>query len=293
MTDRSDAIPSLDADSDAGRRELSAAGPAALFVPADRSERVRKASVLADLLIVDLEDAVKPNHRQAARRALIDLAHELDPRRTLVRVNAATSDDFRLDMEALSATPLRMCLLAKTERVQHVEAAAPLLVVALCETPLGVLEASDIAEASNCVGLMWGSEDLAMDLGAFRSRSVGRLTPTMEWARQAVLLAAKARSRVAIDAVFPAIDDVTGLRSEAVAGANAGFDAKACIHPRQIAEIRAAFHPTDEQLLWAESVLAGSEAQGGLSKVNGDMVDAPVIRRAAHIITRARTARPD
>src|SRR6185312_7436243 len=111
---------------------VTEAGPGWLFCPADRPERFEKAAAAADVVILDLEDGVAAKHREAARAALIDTP--LDPARTVVRVNPATTPDHELDLRALARTEYRTVMLAKTEAAEQVSALAPLDVVVLIET---------------------------------------------------------------------------------------------------------------------------------------------------------------
>ncbi|AZG45266.1 Citrate lyase subunit beta-like protein [Gordonia insulae] len=140
-------------------------GPAMLFCPADRPERYQKALDRADVVILDLEDAVSPENRVTAREALI--ANPLDPDRTIVRINPAGTGDYRRDLAALGDTNYRVVMQAKAEDVDSIIDTA-LQTVALIETPLGATRAHEIAAAVNCIGLMWGAEDLVAGLGASR-----------------------------------------------------------------------------------------------------------------------------
>lgn len=151
-------------------------GPGWLFCPADRPERFEKAAAAADVVILDLEDGVAAKHREAARRALIDTP--LDPSRTVVRVNPATTPDHRLDLEALARTDYTTVMLAKTESAEQVSALAPLDVVTLIETPLGALTVVDTARVENTVAVMWGAEDLLAVLGGRRAGGPTTLTAT-------------------------------------------------------------------------------------------------------------------
>ncbi len=125
-----------------------------LFCPADRPERYQKAADRADVVILDLEDAVAPENRVAAREALI--AHPLDPDRTVVRINPAGTGDYRRDLAALSDTNYRVVMQAKAETVESITETA-LQTIALIETPTGVVWVNDIAAGVNCIGLMWGA----------------------------------------------------------------------------------------------------------------------------------------
>lgn len=263
-------------------------GPALLFCPADRPERFAKAAAAADVVILDLEDGVAPADKAAARDALRSTL--LDPARTVVRLNPSGSADQALDLAALAETPYDVVMLAKTEDAEQVRTLAPRKVIALCETPKGVLAAEAIAAAEPTLALMWGAEDLVAALGGRSSRTVGgSYRDLARYARSRVLLAAGAHDVVAIDAVHLDITDVDGLRAEAEDAAACGFGATACIHPSQVPVIRTAYQPTSEETEWARRVLAQARAERGVFAFEGRMVDAPVLRHAEHVLARAGT----
>jgi citrate lyase subunit beta / citryl-CoA lyase len=262
-------------------------GPALLFCPADRPDRYTKAAAAADAVILDLEDGVAPDDKRRARRALRE--NLLDPRRTIVRINAAGTDDAARDVDALATTPYAVLMLPKAEAAAQAEALAPRQVIALCETPRGVLAAPELAAVPTVVALMWGAEDLVAAIGGRSSRHAdGRYRDVARHARSATLLAAAASLTPAVDAVYLDIDDADGLRTEAEDGAASGFVAKACIHPRQVAVVRAAFQPSPAEIAWAQRVLAAAERASGVFAFEGRMVDAPVLRHAQHVARAAR-----
>ncbi|WP_322781048.1 CoA ester lyase [Frankia sp. Cas4] len=258
-------------------------GPALLFCPADRPDRYAKAATAADGVILDLEDAVAAENKPRARQALRETL--LDPIRTIVRINPAGTDDYAEDLAVLADTPYQTVMLAKTETAEQVAALAPRHVLALCETPRGVLAAPAIAAVGNTVGLMWGAEDLVAALGGRSSRDPsGRYRQIAMHARASVLLAAGAHLRVAVDSVYLDIADRDGLVREAQDGAASGFTVKACIHPSQVAAIRHAFLPSPEEVDWARRVLQAARQAAGVFSFEGRMVDAPVLRHAEHIL---------
>ncbi|MGK3953020.1 HpcH/HpaI aldolase/citrate lyase family protein [Microbacterium sp. I2] len=262
-------------------------GPALLFCPADRPERYRKAFDRADAVILDLEDAVAPKDKTAARGHLIE--SELDPARVIVRVNPADSDAFTADLATLSQTDYRRIMLAKAEspkRVARIDQRFE--VIALCETAKGVAQADRLAALDNVVALMWGAEDLVASLGGTSSRKAnGRYRDIARYARSRVLLAAGARGKAAIDAVHLDIGDVKGLATEAADAAASGFSATACIHPSQVAVIRDAYRPDDASVAWAREVLTAAEGERGVFSLGGHMVDEPVLRHARSVLERA------
>lgn len=264
-------------------------GPSILFCPADRSDRYAKAQERADAVVIDLEDAVAADNREAARRMLVE--HPVDPARTIVRVNPAGSADFAADLTALRDTDYRTVMLAKTETPGDLAAVADYAVVALCETALGVLNAQQIAAAQNVVALMWGAEDLVASLGGSSSRNgSGGYRDVALHARSQVLLAAGAFGKVAIDSVYLDIADHEGLLAEAIDAQASGFGAKASIHPGQMDVIRQAFTPTPEQVERARQVLAAAETAGGVFTFEGQMVDEPLLRHARATLARAARA---
>ncbi|GAA4479237.1 CoA ester lyase [Microbacterium panaciterrae] len=264
-------------------------GPALLFCPADRDDRYAKALAAADTVILDLEDAVAPADKPAARARLA--ASALDPERVIVRVNPAGMPDHALDLTALAGTAYRTVMLAKAEGAADLDAlhAAGHRVLALCETARGIVRAEEIAAHPATIGLMWGAEDLIASMAGRSSRlesgaHAGRYRDVARHARARVLLAAKAEGRAAIDSVHLDIADVDGLRAEVSDAAASGFDATACIHPSQVAVIREGYGATPAEQDWAARVLAAAETQPGVFRFEGRMVDEPVLRQARAIL---------
>ena len=278
-------------------------GPALLFCPADRPERYGKAAERADVVIVDLEDAVAPADRPAAREAL--KASDLDPDRASVRGNPSGPADHALDLEALAATGYRCGMLAKTEsaaQVTDLYSTTGASVLALVETPLGVVRAEEIASAPGCSGLMWGAEDLLAAMGGSTSRDsaaetggprvAGEYRDVPRHARARVALAAAAFGRWAVDSVHLDIADEAGQRAEALDAVSLGFVATACIHPSQVAVVREAYAPDDDEVAWARKVLAAAEHNQGVFQLDGRMVDGPVFRQAESTMRRAAAVNP-
>jgi citrate lyase subunit beta/citryl-CoA lyase len=265
---------------------LTQTGPGWLFCPADRPERFEKAAAAADVVILDLEDGVAAKDREAARAALIDTP--LDPDRTVVRINPATTPDHELDLKALARTEYTTVMLAKTESAEQVANLAPLDVVVLIETPLAALVVAELVRVNNAFAVMWGAEDLFAVLGGTSNRNAdGSYRDVAKHVRSQSLLAAKAYGRMALDSVYLDIKDLDGLRGEVDDAVAVGFDAKVAIHPTQVAVIRAGYTPTDEQVRWARHVLEAARSERGVFQFKGQMVDMPVLRRAQRIVALA------
>ena len=267
-------------------------GPALLFCPADRPERFGKAADRADAVILDFEDAVAPADKPGARDAVLKQlgAGELDPQRTIVRVNPVGTRDFELDLQALEQTPYQTVMLAKAESGEQLRALAGYSVIALCETASGIVNASAIAAEPNTAAMMWGAEDLLASLGGLSSRNDdGGYRAVALHARSTVLLAAKAAGKEAIDSVYVNIPDLAGLLTESADAVASGFGAKACIHPNQVAVVREAYAPAPEAVAHAEELLEAAAAAGsGVFQFKGKMIDGPILKHAEATLRRAR-----
>lgn len=266
-------------------------GPALLFCPGDRPGRFGTALERADAVIIDLEDAVAPTAKEAARQAL--MASRLDPLRTIVRVNPVGSDEFEHDLLALSATEYTTVMLSKVTAGSQAVALAGYQVIALCETAAGVLAAPHIAAEPNVVALMWGAEDLVASLGGTTSRHPdGRFRDIARYARASVQLAAGAQGKAAIDTVHLVIDDLDGLLAEATDAVASGFAATACIHPAQVGVIRAAYRPTHAEVERAHAIVEASKGTHGVFVYDGRMIDSPVLRQAEALLRRKHHTEP-
>lgn len=270
-------------------------GPALLFCPADRPERYQKAAERSDAVIVDLEDAVAPADKQRARGAILAQlgatgdVPELDPSRTIIRINPAGTDEFEKDLHCLKHTPYRHVMLAKAENAGQLQALEGFSVIALCETAAGIINAAAIAAEPNVVGLMWGAEDLLASLGGTSSRNDdGGYRAVALHARSTVLLAAAAFGKEAIDAVYVNIPDLEGLAAESRDAVASGFGSKACIHPSQVAVVRGAYAPAESDVAAAKELLEAAAAAGsGVFQFNGKMIDGPVLKHAESTLRRA------
>ena len=246
-------------------------------------------------MIVDLEDAVAPADKQRARGAILAQlgatgdVPELDPSRTIVRVNPAGTDEFEKDLHCLKHTPYRHIMLAKAESAAQLRELEGYSVIALCETAAGVLNAAAIAAEPNVVALMWGAEDLLASLGGTSSRAEdGSYRAVALHARSSVLLAAGAFGKDAIDAVYVNIPDLAGLALESRDAVASGFSSKACIHPDQVAVVREAYAPSEADVSAAAELLdAASAAGSGVFQFKGKMVDGPILKHAASTLRRA------
>lgn len=264
-------------------------GPAWLFCPADRSDRYGKALAVADVVILDLEDAVAPAARETARDELRRLAGDgaLDVERTIVRVNAADTADHAADLALVEEIGARRVMLPKAQRAADVSALSHDVVV-LLETPVGIERAGELAAAENTVAVMWGADDLVAGLGGTASRYPdGRYRDVARYARSRALIAAKASGRLALDGVHMDIQDARGLATECEDAVAVGFDATVAIHPSQLAVIREAYEPSADRLDWARRLLEHTGGDRAVTTFEGRMVDGPIYKQAERVVLAA------
>ena len=259
-----------------------------LFVPGDRLDRLPKALASgAHAVIVDLEDAVAPEHKAAARTGLAREWATLPPEqraRLALRINAAGSagheDDHAL-LRRLASNPPGAVMLSKaetgtaTERVAR-SAAAPVL--PLIESSQGLHALDAIARAHGVLRIAFGHLDFQAELGLH----CGEDERELDTVRLALVLASRRAGLPApIDGVTAALDDKARLAADTDRSRRFGFSAKLCIHPSQVATVNQALGPTAAQREWAQRVLDASKSNGsGAFRLDGQMVDAPVLLRA-------------
>jgi len=274
-----------------------------LFSPGDQPDLVRKAPTSgADVVVFDLEDAVAPASKPDARRTVREVLTdpEFDPDcEVWVRVNPTgiAADD---DLDALPATEARLdaLVLPKADSADDVASLAALCsehdlavpIVPIVESAAGVLHAGGIAAADATDAVVFGAEDLAADVGATRTDEGTEVL----YAREHVVLAASAAGVDAIDTLHTDFEDEAGLRTDTDLAIELGYDGKLAIHPAQVGVINEAFTPSDERIEWAQRVVdarAEAEREGrGVFRVDGEMIDAPLVAQAERVLDRARAA---
>jgi (3S)-malyl-CoA thioesterase len=258
---------------------------------------LEKAQGLAvDAIIFDLEDAVSPDEKIAARDLLAETLKtaEYGPRRRIVRINGFDTDWGAEDLKAVAASGPDAVLLPKVNRGADIAKLAEMLgaipaakdttIWAMMETPRGILNATEIAAAPRMEGFVLGTNDLAKDL-----RSTGRAA--MMASLQLCLLAARAEGLICVDGVYNAFKDDDGLRAECAEGRDMGFDGKTLIHPAQIEIANAAFGPSDEELDLARRQIAAFEeamaAGQGVAVLDGKIVENLHVASAQRILAQA------
>jgi citrate lyase beta subunit len=278
-----------------------------LFSPGDSVHKMTKASQLgADSVILDLEDAVAFDQKAEARENVVAALADIDFGRTerLVRINAADTEMFAADLEAIAAADPDGIVVPKVETAQQVQqiadyllaressgegpAGAPRLLL-LIETAMGVMNVKEIAHSSRRLeGLMFGAEDLAADMGATRTEAGWEVF----YGRGAVVTAAAAYGLDAVDGVYLDLNDLAGLEEDARFAQRLGYTGKMAIHPRQVEVLNRVFSPTAAEIAEAQRLLEafGSHvaAGSGVFTLDGRMVDMPLVRGAERLLERAR-----
>jgi len=273
-----------------------------LFVPGDRPDRMEKAlGAGADALILDLEDAVAPGAKPAARRAVADFLAAERRMPLWVRVNPLDSPENAPDLEAVAGGRPDGIVLPKAEGGASVNALAELLarhgnqqsrILAIAtETPAAIFQLGSYGGAARLAALSWGAEDLPAAIGAATSREPdGRYTPPYELARSLCLFGAHAAGVAAIDTVYPAFRDLEGLAAYAGRARRDGFTGMLAIHPAQVEAINAAFTPSAAEVAHAQAVVAAFAAnpEAGALSLEGRMIDRPHLVQAQRILAAAR-----
>lgn len=252
-----------------------------LFVPADRPERFAKASASgADAVIIDLEDAVAPASKEAAREML---AASLPAAAVIIRVNAAGTPWHDGDIDLVHRLGAVGVMLPKAEDPAIVEGIAHRLrgrrhLIPLIETALGVHRAVEIAASHGVTQLAFGPADYGNDVGC------GDEPEALLLARSTLVLASRLAG-IAAPLDGPCFDfrDLGKTTEEARYARMLGFGGKLCIHPDQVAWVKDAFRPSEAEIAWARRVIA-AQGNGGAANLGGTMIDAPVVARARRIL---------
>lgn len=265
-----------------------------LFLPADRLERLPKALASgAHAVILDLEDAVAPEAKAAARSAVAALWPTLDTAtraRLLLRINAAatswhTADTTLLDqLQGLGAVmPAKVESANDLRRLYGAFPARRWL--PLIESAEGLDRIDEIARVPGVLRLAFGHLDFQADLGMACDTAEGDEAELAPVRLAFVMASRRALLAVPVDGVTTALDDDEQLAGDTRRARRFGFGAKLCIHPRQVATVNRALSPSQEQRAWADRVLAAAATAGaGAFRFENAMVDAPVLARARRIL---------
>ena len=254
----------------------------ALYVPGSNARALEKARGLdADMLIIDLEDAVPEDMKAEARAAAVAyVAAGAGGRILAIRANATDSVHHAADVAALKGCVADLVVLPKVEDVAGLpELGLPLL--AMIETPKGLYAACDIAAHASVAGLIAGVNDIAAETGI----RPGPMREGLELSLQMIVLAASAAGKPRFDGVCNRLDDMDGFDAECRQGFTYGFTGKTLIHPNQISICNQAFGPDAAAVAEAEELIAAN--RGGAQRFKGRMIESMHVEGAKMTIERS------
>ncbi len=283
-----------------------------LFTPGDSDRKLNKGLTSgADVILIDLEDAVAAENKPAAREKTANFLTQSDARKApiplYVRVNDLETEWAKDDLAHIVPAGPAGIMLPKARSHDDVARLSQMLdafeqkagqdpgstsvLVIAPEIPEALLNMASFQSCDPRVaGITWGSEDLATGLGAHSSRNEnGAYRTPVELARSLCLAAGSAAGIHAIDTVYPDFRDLDGLKRDCERAAADGFSGKLAIHPDQVAIINAAFTPDEEEITKARRIIAAFDAEPGAGVINldGAMVDMPHLQHAKKLLERA------
>ncbi|OWF65985.1 CoA ester lyase [Polynucleobacter hirudinilacicola] len=264
-----------------------------LFVPGTRPERFIKAlDSGASGVIIDLEDAVAAEDKDMARNAIRTAwpcFTAEQKKRLVIRSNSPGSKFYSADLILAQELDVACLLIPKSESVDEMNGAALVLpntaLIPMIETAIGLDHLREIANSNQVIRLALGNLDLQADLGMVCDPQETEL----QTARYQIVLASRvAQIAPPIDGVTPSTDDVVRIQDDAERAKRMGFGGKLCIHPKQVGIVKAAFMPSEEEVAWAKRVIEADKAsKGGAVKLDGRMIDRPVVLLAQRTIAVA------
>lgn len=251
-----------------------------LFVPGNRPERFDKAIASgADVVIFDLEDAVAPGDKEAARESVRGWLNAAKP--VYIRMNAADTQWFAADLQLAGLPGIAGIALPKAESAEaireiHAKAGKAVRILPLIETALGLWHAKDVAAAPGVTRLAFGSVDFQLDTG------ITGEDEELRYARSHLVLVSRVTGRLSpVDGVTVALDDESTLKRDVAQSRRMGFGGKLAIHPKQVQAINNGFLPQAAEILWARQVIAAAAASGDNAvRLEGKLIDRPIIDRA-------------
>lgn len=252
-----------------------------LFVPGDRAERFEKAAASgAHEIILDLEDAVAPAAKDAARGSVAEWLSKGG--HAIVRINGADTAWYEADVAMLKSHPNATVMLPKAETASVARTVGALpgrRLIALVETVAGYMELREVAGSTGVERIAFGSVDFSGETGIIDEGEA--LTSV----RTAIVMAScHAGLQAPIDGVSLEFNDPSRMTEDALRSRQLGFGGKLCIHPKQVAAVNSAFMPSQAEREWAQRVLDAFDASGGAATaVDGKMIDKPVVERARRI----------
>ncbi|MBS9338493.1 citrate (pro-3S)-lyase subunit beta [Fructobacillus sp. M2-14] len=278
-----------------------------MFVPGNNPGLIKDAGIFGvDSIMFDLEDAVSMTEKDSARYLVYEALQTFDygNAELVVRINGLDTPFYENDIKAMVKAGIDVIRLPKTESAEMIHQLEKLVedaekefgrevgstnLMAAIESAMGVVNAYEIASASDrMIGIALSAEDYTTDMKTHRYPDGKEL----EYARNAILHAARAAKIAAFDTVFTNLDDMEGFVRETEYIKQLGFDGKSLINPRQVAPVNKVYAPTQKEVLNAQNVMAAIEEAkrkgSGVIAMNGQMVDRPVVLRAERVMKLAK-----
>ena len=255
-----------------------------LFLPASNPRAIARAREAgADLVILDLEDAVKAEDKSAARDAAIEAVSSPWPMPVAIRINGVGTEWHSLDLDAAANSNAGLVVVPRAVSAHIVHDIAKTVakpVLAMIETAGGVLAAPQIA--GECAGLIAGTNDLRADLRLPLDATREPISASL----QLIVLAARAAGVAVFDGVFNSLEDAAGFLTEAEEGRRLGFDGKSLIHPNQIAPCHQAFAPSAAEVERAKSLV--DAFRGGAERFGNEMIERMHVEAAQRVLDRSK-----
>jgi citrate lyase subunit beta/citryl-CoA lyase len=246
----------------------------------------------ADAVIIDLEDSVHHLEKDAARdlvQSFLDKFSQINGK-IYIRLNQVDSPHFEADIELLNPLSFDGYVIPKANanNLKQVSSHTNKSLIPIIETPRDVLNALDIADSKNVIGIILGAEDLTKEIGVNRTKDGTEIL----FARSRVIFAASAAGIEAIDTPYVGKEDLKELRDDAIFAKSIGFTGKAIIHPNHVDLINEVFKPTDQEIKQATRIIkAANKHKKGAFSLDGKMIDLPVIERAKKLLEVAEKYR--
>jgi citrate lyase subunit beta/citryl-CoA lyase len=254
-----------------------------LFLPSSNPRAIAKAREAgSDLVVLDLEDAVKPADKAAGRKAALDAVVDPWPMPVAIRINGVGSEWHSLDLDAVARSKADLVVVPRAisaHLVRDIAETTAKPALAMIETAAGVLAAPEIAQA--CAGLVAGTNDLRADLRLPLDATREPISASL----QMIVLAARAAGIAAFDGVFNGLDDAAGFLNEAEEGRRLGFDGKSLIHPTQVAPCHRAFAPSPAEIERAKALVEAFH--GGAERFGNEMIERMHVEAAQRLLERA------
>ena len=254
-----------------------------LFLPASNPRAIAKAREAgSDLVVLDLEDAVKSEDKAVARKAAVEAVAQDWPMPVAIRVNGVGTRWHSLDLDAVARSRAEFVVVPRAisgHLVHGIAEAVSKPVLAMIETAAGDLAAPQIAQC--CAGLIAGTNDLRADLRLPLNATREPISASL----QMIVLAARAAGIAAFDGVFNSLDDADGFLKEAEEGRQLGFDGKSLIHPNQIAPCHRAFAPSSAEVERARALVEAFH--GGAERFGDEMIERMHVEAAQRVLERA------